>query len=49
MTPNMKYLEKTTALAKDLLFKMVEANPDKRISAEVALKHPFFEEDGHVI
>lgn len=48
--PNVsRYLEKYSKEAQDLLFKMIEANPDRRISTEQALQHPWFAESAQVI
>lgn len=33
---------------KDLILKMLHKNPDRRISPEMALKHPYFVKNGFV-
>jgi serine/threonine protein kinase len=43
------YLTKHSPEARDIIFKMLEANPNKRLSAEEALSHPWFSDNSQII
>lgn len=42
-------MQEASELARDLLFKMLEKDPAKRITALEALYHPWFKQDESII